>query len=39
MDKQHGGAGVGTSSMEGMVYGQTAWRGWCMDKQHGGAGV
>ena len=39
MDKQHGGSGVWTSSMEGLVYGQVAWRGWCMDKQHGGGGV
>ena len=25
--------------MEGLLYGQVAWRGWCRDKQHGGAGV
>ena len=39
MDKQHGGGGVWTSSMEGLVYEEAAWRGWCRDKQHGGDGV
>ena len=39
MDKQHEGAGVWTNSMEGLVYEEAAWRGWCMKKQQGGAVV